>query len=114
MDWRKQPRVPARRRDRGLQARWLVRRKNLLLFKIICFCSTSDESVYLWRDSLRDTGDLAYIENRRIVHMGRKDNQFKVHGKRLMLEAIESELLQLLPQVVQCNTYAPPPSCCRK
>jgi acyl-coenzyme A synthetase/AMP-(fatty) acid ligase len=36
------------------------------------------------------------------MYMGRKDNQFKVHGKRLMLESIESEILSL-PLVVQCR-----------
>jgi long-subunit acyl-CoA synthetase (AMP-forming) len=61
-------------------------------------CFVFINSAYSWRD----TGDLVYVEDRRIVYMGRKDNQFKVHGKRLMLEAIESELSSL-PHVVQCK-----------
>jgi len=56
--------------------------------------------------SLRNTGDLAYVERGRIVCMGRKDNQFKVNGKRLMLEAIENQL-QLLPSVSQCKYEVP-------
>ncbi|XP_072262310.1 beta-alanine-activating enzyme isoform X3 [Pyxicephalus adspersus] len=64
----------------------------------VCFL---DDEFILPSGTMRSTGDWVRLQNGDMYYIGRRDNQFKLHGKRLNTEYIQ-QVIEKLEQVEAC------------